>query len=99
MSSFAFNFHLLLCLISNLLPQPTPVTGGGPHHNSSNPASENKELITTNHLIEVMQHLTVHPGKFDVLITPLVDTFSCWLGDEDKVSYIVNAIVEQVSCN
>ncbi|XP_021928244.1 polyadenylate-binding protein-interacting protein 1 isoform X1 [Zootermopsis nevadensis] len=79
-----------------LVFKPTPVTGGGPHHNSSNPASENKEeLITTNHLIEVMQHLTVHPGKFDVLITPLVDTFSCWLGDEDKVSYIVNAIVEQ----
>ncbi|XP_021928250.1 polyadenylate-binding protein-interacting protein 1 isoform X3 [Zootermopsis nevadensis] len=81
---------------SSQYEEPTPVTGGGPHHNSSNPASENKEeLITTNHLIEVMQHLTVHPGKFDVLITPLVDTFSCWLGDEDKVSYIVNAIVEQ----
>jgi hypothetical protein len=89
----------VLCLASNLLLQGVPEVHDGPLYNSSNSVSEDKqEQIATNHLIEVMQHLTVNPGKFDVLITPLVDTFSRWLGDGDKVSSIVNAIVQQVSC-
>jgi polyadenylate-binding protein-interacting protein 1 len=57
-----------------------------------------QEEYTTNHFIELMQHLTLNPGMFDDLVTPLVDTFSLWLGDEDIVSSIanaVNAIVEQ----
>jgi hypothetical protein len=100
MNSFIFSFHPVLYLTSNLLLQAAPETDDGPLYNSSNPASQNKqEQIATNHLIEVMQHLTLNPGKFDVLITPLVDTFSRWLGDAEKVSSIVNAIVEQVSYN
>jgi hypothetical protein len=91
---------VLFCTRDLLLQAAQETTGDGSHYNSSNQASENRqEQIPTNHLIEVMQHLTLNPGKFDVLITPLVDTLICWLGDQDKVSFVINAIVEQVSCN
>lgn len=58
-----------------------------------------QEEFATYHFIELMQYLTLNPGKFDDLVTPLVDTFSLWLGDADTVSFIVNAVVEQVSCS
>jgi hypothetical protein len=44
-----------------------------------------------------MQRLTLNPGTFDALVTPLVDSFGLWLGNADTVSSVVNAIVEQVS--
>jgi hypothetical protein len=96
---FIFSFHAVLCCTRNLLLQAAKETGDGSHDNSSDQASKNKQQIPTSHLIEVMQYLTLNPGKFDDLITPLVDTFSDWLGDEEKVSFVVKAIVEQVSCN
>ncbi|KAJ4450137.1 hypothetical protein ANN_01544, partial [Periplaneta americana] len=76
----------------------TPPEGGDClRYNLASPTSQTTpEQVATNHLIEVMQHLTLNPGKFDVLITPLVHTFSLWLGDKNIVYSIVNAIVEQV---
>ncbi|XP_069674731.1 polyadenylate-binding protein-interacting protein 1 isoform X3 [Periplaneta americana] len=75
----------------------TPPEGGDClRYNLASPTSQTTpEQVATNHLIEVMQHLTLNPGKFDVLITPLVHTFSLWLGDKNIVYSIVNAIVEQ----
>ncbi|XP_069674729.1 polyadenylate-binding protein-interacting protein 1 isoform X2 [Periplaneta americana] len=77
--------------------EETPPEGGDClRYNLASPTSQTTpEQVATNHLIEVMQHLTLNPGKFDVLITPLVHTFSLWLGDKNIVYSIVNAIVEQ----
>jgi len=90
---------IMLCLTIDLLLQAAPEGNDCPHYTSPSSTSETKQQFATNHLIEVMQHLTLNPGKFDDLITPLMYTFSLWLGDADTVSSIVNAIVEQVSCN
>lgn len=73
-----------------------PEGGDCLRNNLTSPTSQTTpEQVATNHLIEVMQHLTLNPGKFDVLITPLVHTFSLWLGDRNIVYSIVDAIVEQ----
>jgi hypothetical protein len=85
-------------LTTNLSLQAAPEEGDCSYYNSFNPTYETKqEELATNHLLELMQHLTLNPGKFDDLVTPLVDTFSLWLGDAGTMSSIVNAIVEQVS--
>jgi hypothetical protein len=87
---------LLLTIYLSL--QAGPEEGGSSYYNSFNPMCETKqEEFATDHFIELMQHLTLNPGKFDDLVTPLVDTFSLWLGDADAVSSIVDAVVEQVS--
>jgi len=94
---------LVLLLTIYLSLQAVPEEGDCSYYNSFNPVWETKqEEYTTNHFIELMQHLTLNPGMFDDLVTPLVDTFNLWLGDADTVSCIanaVNAIVEQVSCS
>lgn len=82
----------------NLWLQTAPEEGDSSYYNSFDPTCETKqEEFATNHLLELMQDLTLNPGKFDDLVTPLVETFSLWLGDADTVSSIVGAIVEQVS--
>jgi hypothetical protein len=87
-------------LLTYLSLQAGPEAGGSSYYNSFTPLCETKqEEFATNHFIELMQHLTLNPGKFDDLVTPLVETFNLWLGDADTVSSIVNAIVEQVSCS
>lgn len=73
-----------------------PEEGGCYYYSSLNSMCETKqEEFATNHFVELMQYLTLNPGKFDVRVTPLVDTFNLWLGDADTVSFIVNAVVEQ----
>ena len=93
----------MLLLTIYLSLQALPEEDGCSYYNSFNPVWETKqEEYTTNHFIELMQHLTLNPGMFDDLVTPLIDTFSLWLGDADTVSSIanaVNAIVDQVSCS
>lgn len=96
---YLYLFPVLL-LTTYLSLQAGPEEGGCYYYNSFNPVCETKqEEFETNHFIELMQCLTLNPGKFDDLVTPLVDTFSLWLGDADTVSFMVNAVVEQVSCN
>ena len=86
---------LLLTIYLSLQAEPEE---GGCYDSSFNSMCETKqEEFATNHFVELMQYLTLNPGKFDVRVTPLVDTFNLWLGDADTVSFIVNAVVEQVS--
>jgi hypothetical protein len=89
----------VLLLTAYLSLQAGPEEGGCSYYDSFNPVCETKqEEFGTDHFRELMQHLTLNPGKFDDLVTPLVDTFRLWLGDADTLSFIVNAIVDQVSC-
>jgi hypothetical protein len=84
-------------LTINLLLQATPDGGDCSLYNTLNRTSDTgQEQLPADQLIGVMQHLTLNPGKFDVLITPLVDTFGLWLGNAVTASSVVNAIVEQV---
>ena len=88
----------MLLLTIYLSLQAEPEEGGCYYYSSLNSMCETKqEEFATNDFVELMQYLTLNPGKFDVLVTPLVDTFNLWLGDADTVSFIVNAVVEQVS--
>lgn len=90
----------MLLLTIYLSLQAGPEEGGCYFYSSFNPMCETKqEEFATNHFIELMHYLTLNPGKYDDLVTPLVDTFSLWLGEADKVSFMVNAVVEQVSCS
>lgn len=90
----------MLLLTIYLSLQAGPEEGGCSYYSSFNPMCETKqEEFETNHFIELMQHLTLNPGMFDDLVTPLVDTFNLWLGYAGTVSFIVNAVVEQVSCS
>jgi hypothetical protein len=85
-------------LTINLLLQATPDGGDCSVYNTLNRTSDiGQEQLPTDQLIGVMQHLTLNPGKFDVLITPMVDTFGLWLGNADTAPSVVNAVVEQVS--
>lgn len=100
---YLYLFPVLLLTVYLSL-QAGPEEGGCSYYNSLNPVWETKqeEYDTTNVFIEFMQHLTLNPGMFDELVTPLVDTFNLCMGDADTVSSIanaVNAIVEQVSCS
>ncbi|XP_023719901.1 polyadenylate-binding protein-interacting protein 1 isoform X2 [Cryptotermes secundus] len=73
-----------------------PEGGNCSLYNSLNRTADTRqEQFPTDHLIGVMQHLTLNPGTFDDLITPLVDTFGLWLGNAETLSSVVNVIVEQ----
>jgi hypothetical protein len=82
----------------NPLLQAAPDGGNCSLYNSLNQTSDTgQEQLPTDYLIGVLQRLTLNPGTFDDLVTPLVDTFGLWLGNADTVSPVVNTIVEQVS--
>ncbi|PNF41737.1 Polyadenylate-binding protein-interacting protein 1 [Cryptotermes secundus] len=76
--------------------EAAPEGGNCSLYNSLNRTADTRqEQFPTDHLIGVMQHLTLNPGTFDDLITPLVDTFGLWLGNAETLSSVVNVIVEQ----
>ncbi|KAJ9587606.1 hypothetical protein L9F63_018988, partial [Diploptera punctata] len=51
--------------------------------------------IALNQISEIVDHLTLNPGRFDDLIHPLTETFKTWLSDVDICYFIVDMIVEQ----
>lgn len=76
--------------------EAAPEGGDCSLYNPLNQTSDTgQEQLPTNHLLGVIQQLTLNPGTFDALVTPLVDSFGLWLGNADTVSSVVDAIVEQ----